>query len=387
MREKKIIIATPHVWNAPYRVGSHHYAGCFSENGWRVAYISAPITPFHIAYYLLSPARAKVCLPPRLGLWAKGGMQVDNIWAYVPFGLVPIANMPFFNSDWAIKNAHEYFIPAVKKKLYEKSFEEVDLIWLDSPLFWYLLEMMPHKKSILRVADDLTGFPELGKNIIDTEKELMGRVDLVVVSSRSLQNRVKDAGAKKILYLPNGVDLDHFANDISPEPEDLKKIPKPRLIYVGSIERWFDESLIFFAALQRKDISFVIIGRYRRGMFPDLEKMKNIHFLGKRDYATIPSYMKNSQAGMIPFKRLRFIDSVNPIKLYEYMACGLPVISTRWKTIEEMESPAYLAETKEEFLEYIHKALESRDSIRDECTDFGNRNSWARRFELLSEYL
>lgn len=368
-------------------VGSHQYAKCFSDHNWMVAYISAPITPFHIIYHFMSSKRAKVILPQRWRSWIKGGEQIDNIWTYAPFGLIPIANQFIFNSSWAIKNAGKFLTPPLKKKLEEKEFDAVDTIWLDSPLFGYLLEMVPHKKSVLRVADDLSGFPELGKNVIEAEKRLMRKVDLVVVTCMSLERKVRNIGAKNILCLPNGVDFDYFANDTSLEPEDLKRIPNPRIIYVGSIERWFDERLVAYAALHREDVSFVIVGSYNKGTFPKLEGLRNVFFLGKRDYSRIPSYLKHSHVGIIPFKRLPFIDSVNPIKLYEYMACGLPVVSTKWKTLEEMASPALLAETKEEFLQNISDTLESKVGIKDACVKYASKNSWTKRFKVLNEYL
>ena len=387
MNRRRIIIASPHVWNAPYKVGSHQYATCFSDNQWKVAYVSVPITPFHVVYHFVSSKRAKLQLSTRWKSWVNGGEQIGNIWTYVPFGFIPIASQFIFDSRWAIENAGKFLIPPLRKKLQENAFDSVNVIWLDSPLFGYLLEMVPHGKSVLRVADDLSGFPELGRNVIEAEKELAKKVDLVVVTCASLERKVRDIGAKNILHLPNGVDFDHFANDMSPEPEDLRRIPGPRIIYVGSIERWFDEGLLAHAAGRREDISFVIVGSYKKGMFPELESLRNVFFLGKRDYARIPSYLKHSHVGIIPFKRVPFVDSVNPIKLYEYMACGLPVVSTKWITLEEIASPSLLAETKVEFLQNINHALDLRGDIKDACIEYARKNSWTNRFELLNKYL
>lgn len=387
MGKLKVIIATPHVWDAPYKVGSHQYAKCFSDDGWDVAYISAPITPFHFLYYLLSPLRDKVHFPQRWKSWISGGKQTDNIWAYVPFGLIPIANMFFFNSRWAIDNAGKFLFPPLKKKLLEHGFEKVHAIWLDSPLFGYLLDIIPHEKSVLRIADDLTGFPELGKNVIEAETRLIKRVDMVVVTAESLLEKAKDIGAKNAIYLPNGVDFSHFADNTSLEPEDFKNIAAPRVIYVGSIEKWFNEEWVAYAALNLKNVSFVIIGHYNKGTFAELERLQNVFFLGRRDYADIPAYLRHSHAGIIPFKKLSFINSVNPIKLYEYMACGLPVVSTKWKAIEDIKSPAFLAETKEEFLQMVDKAVFDRRKSIDAYVKFASENSWAKRFEIVKNHL
>lgn len=118
-----------------------------------------------------------------------------------------------------------------------------------------------------------------------------------------------------------------------------------------------------------------------------MEELQNVFLLGKRDYRDIPSYLKHSQVGMIPFKRLLFIDSVSPIKLYEYMSCRLPVVATRWKTLEEIGSPAFLAETEEDFLKYINEAMEAKSWVKDTHVKYASKNSWRSRFKLLKRYI
>ncbi len=387
MSKKKIIIATPHLWDSPYKVGSHQYAKCFSDDGWDIAFISSPVTPFHMFYHFISSQGNKLHIPERLNSWLKGGKQSDNVWSYVPFGLLPIANKFIFDSRWAIRNAYRFLIPSLKSKLKENGFEKVHTIWFDSPIFAHLLDIIPHEKSVLRVADDLSGLPGASNNVIEAEKELARKVDLVVVTARSLEQKFRDIGVQRILYLPNGVDFGHFAYDPNPEPEDLKGIPLPRIIYVGVLEKWFNEKWVEHAASHRKDTSFIIIGPHVSGTFPTLEQMQNVFFLGKRDYTVVPSYLKQSQVGIIPFKQMPFINSVNPIKLYEYMACGLPVVSTKWKTLEEMASPALLAENEEDFLQKIEKALQIKNEIGSSCVKFANENSWSKRFNLVKEHL
>jgi glycosyltransferase involved in cell wall biosynthesis len=316
----------------------------------------------------------------------KGGYQSGNVWSYVPFGLIPVAGMFPFNSKWAIDHAGNFLVPPLKKKLRKNGFQRVQTIWLNSPLFGYLLDMIPHETSVLRVGDDLSGFG-FGEGLAEAERSLAQRVDLVVVTSSLLEAKMKEAGAKRTLYLPNGVDYRHFADDTSPEPDDLRSIPAPRVLYVGAIESWFDDERVAHAAEKREDLSFVIIGPYETGTFPRLEKLHNVFLLGRRDYTKVPSYMKHSQVGMIPFRKQPFVESINPIKLYEYMACGLPVVATKWKTLEDMASPALLVESKEEFLEAIDAAVKKDETFKHSCVQFADENSWSKRLEKVKEYL
>ncbi|MFC1496862.1 glycosyltransferase [Verrucomicrobiota bacterium] len=384
---KKIIICAPHVWNTPYKVGCHHYTRCFSDKGWDVAYLSAPISPFHILYYLFSSRRTGMHMPQRCNSWRKGGEYAGKAWTYVPFGFIPVANCFPFNTSWAIRNAGKALVPSLKKKLKQKGFDRADVIWIDSPLFGYLLDMIPHKRSVLRVADNLSGFPELGRNVIEAENKLAGQVDVVAVTSALLEKQVAEAGAREIVRLPNGVDFGCFANDTHPEPVDITSIPRPRAVYVGSIERWFDDSLLTYAAQHRSNISFVIIGPHKKDSFPELERLPNVYFLGKREHKQIPAYLKHSDVGLIPFKKLPRIDYANPIKLYEYMAGSLPVVSTIHTTLKELGSPALFAETEESFVNKLDEALRNASSLKEESLKFAKENTWAKRVEIINQYL
>jgi glycosyltransferase involved in cell wall biosynthesis len=328
-----------------------------------------------------------VLLPERLSAWYHGGKLVDDIWTYVPFGLVPIANQVLFRSRWAIENAWRFFMPPLKGKLTARGFGKVHTLWIDSPIFGFLLDMIPHEISVLRIADELSGFPELGTNIIEAEKSLIQKVDLVVATARNLEKKAAELGAKKTLFLPNGVDLINFSGKRLAEPADLAAIPAPRAVYVGAIERWFNAEWIAFAASRLTNVSFVIIGQYEPGTFPDLERLPNVFLLGKRAYETVPAYLAHSQVGLIPFRQLPFIDSVNPIKLYEYMACGLPVVATRWKTLEEAASPALLAANEEEFTRAIQDALRIPPEQKERFVRFATANSWTKRFDLVKGHL
>lgn len=88
-----------------------------------------------------------------------------------------------------------------------------------------------------------------------------------------------------------------------------------------------------------------------------------MHFLGKRPYSEIPNYMQSANVGWIPFDVKNYPDlihNVNPLKLYEYMAAGLPVVATRWKEMENINSPAYLCSTPEEFKASLLRAIDSK---------------------------
>ena len=118
-----------------------------------------------------------------------------------------------------------------------------------------------------------------------------------------------------------------------------------------------------------------------------LKEYKNIHILGKKNYKDVPNYLYYSDVALIPFEVNELTDSVSPIKLYEYMSLGLNVVSTNFKEIEDINSPAYVAKNYDEFCNYIRQAIENKDKNREENIKFAKENTWGRRFEEIEKYL
>ena len=115
--------------------------------------------------------------------------------------------------------------------------------------------------------------------------------------------------------------------------------------------------------------------------------ISNIYALGPKEYASIPGYLQHAQVGIIPFDvkgYAKLIDAVNPLKLYEYMASSLPVVATRWKELEYLNSPAYLADSFEEFERALEKALAfPPQSVRE----YVEKQDWSFRAKELIELL
>ena len=131
-------------------------------------------------------------------------------------------------------------------------------------------------------------------------------------------------------------------------------------------------------------VSFVLIGPGQHHLFPDL---KNIYFLRPKPYSCIPGYLQHADVGVIPFNVKTYPDlihSVNPLKLYEYMACGLPVVATSWQELRAMGSPAFLATSPEEFQEGLQEAL-TKPALKEEYQTFAKNQDWSRKAKQLIE--
>jgi glycosyltransferase involved in cell wall biosynthesis len=288
---------------------------------------------------------------------------------------------------WLIYNRLKYTYPKLGKLLKENGYDNVDVLLLGACQFRPLLDMVKAKQKVYRMIDDISGFQKITSSDLSMEEEICHQVDKVIVTSKNLKKRAKSLGAKEIYYLPNGVDFDHFNSaDMGSKPEELKFIPSPRIVYIGAIDNWLDTDLIGYCAQKLPDYSFILIGAPRVDLSP-LSIYKNIYILGAKDYYSIPNYLKNCDVGIIPFKKNKLTESVSPIKLYEYMASGLPVVSIETAELRNANSPAFLAKDKYEFVQMINSALELDEKAKAVFVEFARQNSWEDRFCQLKDIL
>lgn len=372
---KKILMAATNYWTSPYQVGSHHYAREFARNGWEVFFVSDPISPFHNLLQDKSQLtdRKKI----NKGLVNSG---YDNIQIYVPFSLITPNEKPVFRTRFITNIWHKLTIPNIVKYSKQLGFGYVDLLWFDSLTQFFWINEIKYKRSILRIADRFDAFRKISPNFKKLEEELKDKTDIIIYTAKTLKSYLRGY-EDKMFYMPNGVNIEHFLNSKKDIPDDLKEIPKPRAVYVGAIEEWFGINFLAEVARKCKNFSFVLIGSPNINV-SNLKNIPNIYFLGRRDYSRIPAYISNSDVGIIVFDVDHpVVSSVNPIKLYEYMTCGIPVVATRWEELEMMESPAYLAEGVDDFVDYLNLALEDRN--KEKYISYAKLNSWNKRFNSI----
>lgn len=372
---KKVLMAVSNYYTSVFQVGSHHYARAFAKLGYEVAFISFPISPFH---KLVSKNTKE--LIEREDIYKNLGFNDGEIWYYVPQTLFAPGKKPLFSSKFIIDNWYKFTYPNLIRVLKSKGFDKVDVIWFDSSIFAFFLDEIEYKLSIMRIADYSKGFSGMWPNYYLKEVELINRVDKIVVSAENLKEKYNIKEKPNVLYAPNGLDIDFFNNADTNFPTEFKNIPEPRVIYIGCIHDWFDTELVSKAAKALPGCNFVLIGPVQRDL-SILENLKNVHIIGSRPYSQIAQYLTHSQIGIIPFKVNELINSVNPIKLYEYMICGLPVVSMEWEELKNINSPAFLSKNYDEFINNIELALNSTD--KDNYISFAQNHSWSKRLNLM----
>ena len=366
-------------WNSPVQLGAHHYVRQLLRRGWDVAFVSDPISPLHALYRSTYPESRD-----RFRTWWRRGQRdwQGHLFYYTPLTLLPPFNAPLLRMPWVLDHWHRLTVPDVRRVLRSAGFDRVDLLVADSIAQGFWLDEVKAERTLTRVADHLAGFDHTTEAMVERERDLIRRVDVVAYTAKTLEPMIRAAGAKQLVHVPNGVDAEHFIQGGRMIPDEYQSIPQPRVVYVGAIKTWFDVALLQQVATRLEGVSFVLVGPHSVDI-SELNRLTNVYVLGRRSYSEVPRYLKHAQVGMIPFKVNQLVDAVNPLKLYEYMACGLPVVATSWKELRQIDSPAVLCDSAEDFSNAIEKAIAEK-SDRQALVNFASRADWSRRFESLA---
>jgi glycosyltransferase involved in cell wall biosynthesis len=226
-------------------------------------------------------------------------------------------------------------------------------IWSFAPDVPYLAGAFGEECFVYYCVDEYTQFRNFDREaIIQSETALLGRADLAIVTSQALLES-KRLIRPDVALVRHGVDYEHFAAAWRQDlecPEDVAAIDTPMFGFFGLIHHWIDRRLIAEVAERLPGYAFVLIGDCRADV-SGLKALPNVHLLGRRPYETLPAYCRAFTAGLLPFVEDRMTRCVNPIKMYEYLAAGLPVVSTPLPEATLFEGPIRMAASPDAFAE------------------------------------
>jgi glycosyltransferase involved in cell wall biosynthesis len=270
-------------------------------------------------------------------------------------------------------------------QLNKYSIDEVQIMYIDNIFYHYLLDRVNYQKCIFRVMDEHPQFKGWNYNSKALAKRIAKKCDTLIYSAKGLLPYVKELKNTNSYFIPNGVDNSLFnkSNEMREiEHYLIRQVPKPIILYSGMIDTRIDFKLIRLAAKRDTSISYVFIGPVS-GVARPKNLPNNVFFLGPVSHNVLPGIMKSASAGIIPFdikNNMRRIRGIRPLKLFEYMAAGIPVITSRWPEIEALKSPAYIYDNVDEFCVYIDKVIRKKYD-RASLKKFSEKYDWKKSFE------
>jgi len=234
---------------------------------------------------------------------------------------------------------------------------------------WYYTPMMlpfsRHLDTALTVydaMDELSKFKFAPANLLDLERELMAKADIVFTGGSSLYEAKKDRHPN-VHCFPSSVDRCHFGKARARlfDPADQEDLPRPRLGFYGVIDERFDIELLDRIAAIRPDWTFVMVGPVVKIGEDELPRRHNICYLGSKTYEQLPSYLSGWDVALMPFAMNESTQFISPTKTPEYLAGGKPVVSTPVRDVVrhygKLEG-VKIASTAEEFVAGCEEALE-----------------------------
>ena len=229
--------------------------------------------------------------------------------------------------------------------------------------------------------DDAFGFIEIPSYVRNDWRRMIRLADRITVTAGVLQKQIAQETTTPVTIVENGVNTASYGA-AAPRPADLPADGKPIVMYIGTIAHWFDLDLLDRVLQASPDIHVVLVGPVHPDRAERLNasrKFANLHVLGSRAHADIPAYLGAASVGIIPFIRNRLTEAVNPVKLYEYTAAGIPVVSTAFSDdLEALGHIAFIAHTPEEFLAQVRTALGRGADVPDPARlrAFARENDW-----------
>ncbi len=271
------------------------------------------------------------------------------------------------------------------------------ITWYYTPMALPFTDHLRPKVVLYDCMDELSAFLGASPQLIEQEQRLLNRADVVFTGGYSLYE-AKQKRHPNVYAFPSCIDYDHFAHARCvttqtrlDDPYDQVAIQGPRIGYSGVIDERLDLALLDNLAKQRPEWQFILIGPIVKIDPATLPQGSNLHFLGMKGYAELPAYFSNWQVAMMPFAINEATRYISPTKTPEYLAAGLPVVSTPIRDVVRTYGGwdrVVIADSVSAFQRGISSVLESplgTDEV--ELDQFLRKQSWDQTWRHMQRIL
>ena len=367
-------------WDNPFWTNKQHVAVELARRGHRVLYVDSlglrvPTASAQDLQRILKRL-LKALRPPRrvrTGLW---------VWSPI---VIPLQR---FSAVRAINRA----VLGLGLTFWSLLFRiKPQILWTYNPMTVRLLSIERFAHVVYHCVDAIKAQPGMpSQQIHEAEIDLLREADVCFATAESLFATCRAVNANSF-YFPNVADYTHFATALSQSttiPADVASMPTPRIGFVGAISGYkVDFLLLRRMAEVHPEWSIILIGKVGEGdpytKIDQLLSLPNVHFLGPRSYQTLPSYLKSFDVAILPSMRNDYTEGMFPMKFFEYLAGGCPVVSTELPALHHYGGVARFADGHDQFVAEVERTLAGDCAPLEARLDAAREQTYEKRTERM----
>jgi glycosyltransferase involved in cell wall biosynthesis len=379
-----IVLLSTADWDNPFWTNKQHVAVELERRGHRVLYVDSlglrrPTASTHdlrrIVRRVVRGLRPPRQVRPRLWVWSPLVVPLQR------YGIVRTLNR------WLLRAGLSLW----RRRLGIRA----ELAWTYNPMTTTLFPTQSFDRVVYHCVDEIEAQPGMPQAaIIAAEAQLLRDADFCFVTAEHLRETRGRLNANTH-YFPNVADFEHFSQALAPEtriPDDLARLPRPRIGFIGAISAYkLDLPLVRALAESHPRWSIVLIGKVGEGdPWTDVEVLRglpNLHLLGPRPYAELPAYLKGFDTAILPNALNAYTRGMFPMKFFEYLAAGCPVVSTALPALREYRHVTHLAESHADFIAAVERSVCGAGAPLVQRLALAREHTYAKRTERMMELL
>lgn len=375
-----ILLVSTADWDNPFWTNKQHVAVQLARRGHRVFYVEsqglrAPTATAKDFRRIFRRLR-RALRPPREvrpGLWVWSPLVIP----LQRFGVVRMVNRALLRVGIGFWTWRAGLRP--------------EILWTYSPLTTELYDLSRFDRVVYHAVDDIKAQPGMPVEVIARgEAALLRRADIVFTTSPNLQD-LHEKVNPRTFYFSNVCDYDHFSTALDPAldvPAELAAIPAPRIGFVGAISAYkLDFGMIASIARARSDWHFVFVGEIGEGDpltdASEITGLGNLHFMGGQPYQSLPAWLKGMDVAILPNRLNEYTKSMFPMKFFEYLAAGRPVVATDLHALSAWGDIAALTKDESGFATAIAQALAGDVAPLERRLDAARSHTYESRMEKM----
>ena len=378
----EIVLISTADWDHPFWTNKQHVTTRLAERGHRVLYVeSLGLRQLTASYRDLKRVYQRT---KRSLLWWRN--LRPNVWVWSPLVLP-------FHRFALIRQLNMMVLSACIRFFCRKLQFQSPILWTYNPTVGALNERVHFSQNIYHCVDELKEAPGMPVALLEAqEKQFCQQADIIYTTSPMLYQKRRQWNPNTY-YLPNPCDFDHFnqATQDIPVAEALKAIPQPRLGFIGALSHYkVSTTLLRKIAEGHPEWQLVLLGQVGEGepgaSFDELFILPNVHFLGPKPYEKLPHYLKGFQVSLLPCPINGYTRSMFPLKFFEYLAAGVPVVTTALPALEDYRNICFWCASEDAFMDSISRALTRNQEQLQRVAQgilMAHENTWDKRVESM----